>query len=233
MNENRETVINYLKNEDVKFQEFYIINGLKTTLNQAQLSQLSQFKNVKAIIHDSEYSMLEPVDERNKITNRTIEWGVDMINAPDVWALGYKGAGVVIAGQDTGYKWDHAALKEKYRGWNGSSASHDYNWHDAIHSNAGTNPCGADSAFPCDDHNHGTHTMGTMIGDDNMGNQIGVAPDAKWIGCRNMDQGVGTLSTYLECFEFLLAPYAIGQTPANGDPSKAPHVINNSSLSSK
>ena len=41
---------------------------------------------------------------------------------------------------------------------------------------------------PCDDSQHGTHTMGTMVGDDGGANQIGMAPGAKWIGCRNMDQ---------------------------------------------
>ena len=37
-----------------------------------------------------------------------------------VWALGFTGQGVVIGGQDTGYEWDHPALKSQYRGWNGS-----------------------------------------------------------------------------------------------------------------
>ena len=59
-------------------------------------------------------------------------------------------------------------------------------------------------------------------------NQIGVAPGAQWIGCRNMDQGWGTPATYMECFEFFLAPYPIGQTPAEGEPALAPDVINNS-----
>ena len=38
--------------------------------------------------------------------------------------------------------------------------------------------CGTDSPFPCDDHGHGTHTMGTMVGDDGSGNQVGMAPGA-------------------------------------------------------
>ena len=44
-----------------------------------------------------------------------------------------------------------------------------------------------------------------------------------------MDQGVGTPATYIECFEFFLAPYPVGGDPlTDGDPSLAPHVINNS-----
>jgi uncharacterized repeat protein (TIGR01451 family) len=71
--------------------------------------------------------------------------------------------------------------------------------------------------------------MGTMVGDDGKGNQVGVAPGAKWIGCRNMEQGWGTPASYAECFEFFLAPYPVGGDPfTDGEPSLAPHVINNS-----
>lgn len=155
-----------------------------------------------------------------------IEQGINYTRAPEVWSLGFTGQGVIVGGADTGYRWDHDALKTKYAGWNGSSANHDYAWHDSIHSGGGS--CGANSPAPCDDDGHGTHTMGTAVGDDGGSNQIGMAPGAKWIGCRNMDQGVGAPSTYIECFEFFLAPYPVGGTPAQGDPSKAPDVTNNS-----
>ena len=59
---------------------------------------------------------------------------------------------------------------------------------------------------PCDDFGHGTHTMGTMVGDDGGANQIGMAPGARWIGCRNMDVGAGTPATYTECFQWMIAP---------------------------
>lgn len=155
-----------------------------------------------------------------------IEPNLSYVNADDVWGLGYTGQGIVVGGQDTGYQWDHPALQPHYRGWNGSTATHDYNWHDSIHTlNAS---CLADSPAPCDDHNHGTHTMGTAVGDDLLGNQIGMAPGAQWIGCRNMNQGIGTPATYLECFEWFLAPYPVGGTPAQGNPDLAPDVTNNS-----
>src|SRR5690606_29085471 len=100
-------------------------------------------------------------------------------------------------GQDTGYDWDHPALKAQYRGWDGSTADHAYNWHDAVDqidaNNAGPNPCGLDSPVPCDDLTHGTHTMGTMVGRDGA-NEIGMAPGAAWIGCRNMERNWGLFS---------------------------------------
>jgi subtilisin family serine protease len=106
-------------------------------------------------------------------------------------------------------------------------AIHNYNWHDSVHNSTG-NPCGNDAHAPCDDHGHGTHTTGTAVGDDLMGDQIGMAPDAKWISCRNMDQGNGTPARYLECMEFFLAPYPVGGTPAQGDPRLAPDITINS-----
>ncbi|MCB0523945.1 MAG: S8 family peptidase [Lewinellaceae bacterium] len=173
------------------------------------------------------------------VTDRnTVEWGVARVHAPEVWAMGYAGQGITVGGADTGYDWEHPAIKGHYRGWDAGSqtADHNYNWHDAIHDysplnydslgNPGVNICGLESPVPCDDHKHGTHTMGTMTGDDKMGNQIGVAPAAKWVGCRNMERGWGRPSSYIECFQWFLAPTDVGGM--NPDPSKAPHVINNS-----
>src|SRR4030095_10174593 len=56
--------------------------------------------------------------------------------------------------------------------------------------------------------------------------QVGVAPGAKWIGCRNMDQGNGTPATYMECFQFFIAP--TDSAGANPNPTLRPHVMNNS-----
>src|SRR5256885_1203501 len=102
-----------------------------------------------------------------------IEAGVTYIHAPDVWATGDTGQGIVVGGADTGYRWDHNALKNKYLGWDGISANHNYRWHDSVHSGGGA--CGPNSVVPCDDDGHGTHTMGTVLGDDGAGNQVGVA----------------------------------------------------------
>lgn len=162
----------------------------------------------------------------------TVEWNISLVNAPQVWAAGVTGQGAVVGGQDTGYDWQHEALKAQYRGWDGHAADHDYNWHDAIHANdphtLPGNECGFDSPQPCDDTDHGTHTMGTIVGGTDE-DQIGMAPGAKWIGCRNMEQGWGTAATYAECYEWFVAPYPSGGDPfSDGDPSKAPHVINNS-----
>ncbi len=152
---------------------------------------------------------------------RGVEWNISHVGADLVWALGINGSGAVVAGQDTGYLWSHTALVNQYRG---GAGNHDYNWHDAVHSSSGS--CIGDSPEPCDDHGHGTHTMGTIIGDDGGSNQVGMAPGAEWIACRNMDQGDGTPATYTECYQFFMAPTDLAGL--NPNPDLAPHVINNS-----
>lgn len=160
---------------------------------------------------------------------RGVEWNIARIGAPAVWAAGVTGQGIVYANADSGVSWQAPTLKRSYRGWDGSVAAHDYNWWDAIRtdlSGNGGNPCGFGLRAPCDDHSHGSHVMGIAVGDDGQGNQIGVAPGARWIACRNMDEGTGSPSTYIECLQFFLAPTDLnGQNP---DPSKRPNVIGNS-----
>jgi subtilisin family serine protease len=158
-----------------------------------------------------------------------VEPNVTKVRAPQVWALGYRGQGAVVAGADTGVEWTHPALKSHYRGWNGTSGNHNYSWHDSIH--VPDLACPGSSTSPCDDDvliggGHGTHTVGTMVGDDGGSNQIGIAPGAKWIACRNMIHGVGVVATYLECMQWFIAPTDL--SGSNPDPAKAPHVVNNS-----
>ena len=225
---------NFLKQNNIPYHSLFIINAIKAEGSLELINALAQRNDVAAIIADPVMRYPEPVEKSNASTTSrsAVEWGIERINADDVWALGYRGQGVVVGGEDTGYEWTHPALKKQYRGYdaNADTADHNYNWHDAIHTisplNADSiNPCGLDSKVPCDDTGHGTHTMGTMIGLDST-NEIGVAPEAKWCGCRNMERGWGTPFTYLECFQWFLAPTDLNNQ--NPDPTKAPHVINNS-----
>ena len=225
----------FLDADKAEYRPFYLVNALWVRADAGLVRGLAARPEVAHIV--SNPSVLGAPEPPLKVAEadaepRGVELNLVRVNADDAWALGYSGQGAVVAGQDTGYDWDHPALIEQYRGWDGAGAEHDYSWHDAIHENnpktPGGNPCGFDSPVPCDDHGHGTHTMGTIVGDDGADRQIGMAPGAEWIGCRNMEEGWGTPATYLECFEFFLAPYPVGGTPAEGDPARAPHVVNNS-----
>jgi serine protease AprX len=224
-------IVQLLKDQKVDYQSFYIVNmilvkgDLDLAENLAGRSDIARIEG-NPTVHNK-LPVPEPVDFTARPSSPdAIEPGITYLRAPEVWASGWTGQGVVVGAEDTGYLWTHTDLINHYRGWNGTTADHNYNWHDSVHSGGGT--CGFDSVQPCDDNGHGTHTAGTAVGSDGAANQTGMAPGAKWIGCRNMDQGNGTPATYLECFQFFLAPYPIGGTPAQGDPLKSPDVTTNS-----
>jgi serine protease AprX len=233
----------WLDAQGIAYRPFWIVNMIQATLTPAQMDALAARNDVAKIESNRAYRLKQPaenlphpefqsgdqVEESQPDSPLTIEWGVNKVRAPMVWAAGITGQGVVIAGQDTGIRWTHSAIKAKYRGWNGVSADHNYNWHDAIHG-VGNATCPGDQMAPCDDDlqspGHGSHTMGTMVGDDGGSKQVGVAPGAKWIGCRNMNAGNGTPAQYNECAQFFLAPTDLNGASPN--PDLAPDVISNS-----
>lgn len=221
-------LVEELERRGIPHRRFWIANAIEVEADLSALADLALFADVIRIEPNRAARTKLPETTSAPAAPKAVEWGIANVRAPEAWALGVRGAGVVVAGQDTGYRWDHVALRASYRGWNGSSASHDHHWWDAIHADIGlpnSNPCGYNSGLPCDDHGHGTHTMGTMVGRDGT-NEIGVAPESRWIACRNMDIGDGVPASYLECFQFFVAPTDLaGQNPR---PDLAPHVINNS-----
>lgn len=231
-------LLEWLRGRGIEHRSFYIVNAIWVRASRDLALEIAARPEVARIEGNPRIRNIEPVriteEELEAAINAVaapaapaaIEPGVSYIRAPEVWSQGFTGQGIVIGGQDTGVEWNHPALINHYRGWDGATANHDYNWHDSIHSGGGS--CGPNSPAPCDDNNHGTHTLGTAVGDDSGANQIGVAPGAKFIACRNMDQGNGTPATYLECFEYFLAPYPVNGTPAQGDPAKAPDITTNS-----
>lgn len=220
--QSQKPLLDYLNDHNITYRSFWVSNHILVKAKTADIPGILQRKEVSQAFSNKPMGLSLPqVQGKNIEATSAIEWNVSQVNAPDVWALGFRGQNIILAGQDTGYQWDHPALINKYRGWDGQNADHNYNWHDAI-----DNPnidCGT---APCDDNSHGSHTMGTMLGDDGGSNQIGVAPDAQWMGCRNMNQGDGTPDTYLECFQWFLEPTDLNDQ--NPDVAYAPHIINNS-----
>jgi subtilisin family serine protease len=222
-------ILQWLRERGLEHRSFHIVNAILVTGTRQVAEALAARPDVARIEGNPQiqnhFPQPEAVEEAPPNVPATIEPGINYTHAPQVWALGFTGQGIVVASADTGVRWTHNALKPHYRGWDGQNADHDYNWHDAVHDGP-ANPCGFDSQAPCDDNNHGTHTTGTMVGDDGQGNQIGMAPGAKWIGCHNMNSNVGTPARYIECMQWFLAPTRINGT--DPDPTKAPDITNNS-----
>ncbi len=212
-------LIAYLQALGLAYHPFWIANMIWVRGDLSTVQLLASRPDVEHLYANPTVALDDPVGVPSPSPAPLgIEWNITKVNAPQVWALGYTGQGVVIGGQDTGYAWSHPAIKNQYRGWDGQNVDHDYNWFDAT-----ANP----SPTPIDPYGHGTHTMGTMVGDDGANNKIGMAPGAHWIGCRNMDSGGnGTPATYTACYQWFVAPTRVDGTDPRTD--LAPDVINNS-----
>ena len=210
-------------------RSFWITNAIVTSGDLDTIQAVASLPDVEAVYAVGKGELQRPVDPptgtQSVSATTVVGPSIGHVRANEAWALGYRGQGVVVAGADTGVRWTHSAIKRQYRGFDPATgtADHDYSWHNAAGPNAA---CPADETQPCDDSDHGTHTVGTIVGDDGGANQVGVAPEAEWIACRNMNQGFGVVPTYMDCMQWFIAPTDLnGQNP---DPSKAPDVVNNS-----
>jgi subtilisin family serine protease len=214
----------FLTQRGAKVRPFWIVNALRVEADQATIDAVAKRPDVAQVMPDRTYAV-PPVQRGVPVQaiNGT-EWGLQNIRAPEAWdAFGSRGEGIVVANIDTGVQFDHPALQAQYRGsLPGGGYDHNYNWFDP----AGV--CGSPSLEPCDNNSHGTHTMGTMVGDDGDpgDNQIGVAPHAKWMAAKGCESSFCSLESLLASAEFILAPTDLtGQNPR---PDLRPQIVNNS-----
>jgi subtilisin family serine protease len=218
-----------LERAGARFQAFYLVNMLAVEADRPLAEDIASLDDVALLAPNRPVHLALPRKEDpgvSPLSAGVVEASLEVVHATSVWNLGFTGQGVVVGIADTGVDWEHPALKNRYRGFDGASVSHAYNWHDSIHTANPGNPCGTDSAVPCDDSSHGSHVTGTAVGTDGGDNQIGMAPGARWIACRNMDRGDGTPARYTECFQFFLAP--TDSAGANPRPEIGADVISNS-----
>ncbi|MEU0549494.1 S8 family serine peptidase [Micromonospora sp. NPDC005979] len=210
-----------LRTRKAAHTSYWIANAVRVTGNRALLDEIAKRPDVARIEPSRSYPLLRPTPATGSHADANgPEWGLTNINAPQVWnELGDRGDGVVVATIDSGAQYDHPALVGAYRGnLGGGVFDHDHNWYDP----AGVCP----SAAPCDNVGHGTHTTGTMVGDDGAGNQIGVAPGAKWIAAKGCETDSCTDASLLAAGQWVLAPTDLnGQNPR---PDLRPDVVNNS-----
>lgn len=204
-----------LEARGVSHKSFWLVNAIRVTGDEKLMLELAGRPEVEKIVAEPTIQKPKPMPAAAVDTTDGIEWGIHNVRAPEVWSqFGTRGEGIVVAHIDTGVDFEHPALVNQYRGNRGGGTfDHNYNWFE---------PRGYCPDAPCDPGVHGTHTMGTIVGDDGDTNHIGVAPGAKWISCGLLD----TFENILTCGQWFVAPTDLnGQNPR---PDLAPHVINNS-----
>ncbi|WP_325158210.1 carboxypeptidase regulatory-like domain-containing protein [Actinophytocola sp.] len=207
--------------QKISYQSFFIVNAIKVKAGTTALAQsLAKRGDVTGILAPRTYEIPKSIPGKAQTKIDTVEWGIAAINADDVWStFGVRGEGIVVANIDTGVEYTHPALVGKYRGnTGGGTFNHNYNWFDP------SNVC--PSPAPCDNNDHGTHTMGTMVGDDGAGNQIGVAPGATWIAAKGCESSSCSDAALLGSGQWVLAPTDL--SGANPRPDLRPNIVNNS-----
>jgi len=193
-------LLSWLDQRHIPYRRYYLVNGLEVHANVIRRWQMKRHPAVERVIYNPNLRPipeLPPVGAGLDAKPEEIPWGIELLGAPRVWSeLGVTGEGVVIGQSDSGVDASHSALAATYRG---RDAGNDFNWYDPWFG----------KAAPYDANGHGTHTLGTALGQSG----VGVAPGATWFACANLVRAFGNTSRYLDCMQFMLAPH-----PAEGDP---------------
>jgi len=211
----------FLDQKGTKYKAHFIVNAVRVEADEATIAEIKERSDVARVFDDGQFEIPQPIPSNGQSVD-AVEWNIENIRASEAWdAFGTRGEGIIVANIDTGVQFDHPALVNQYRGSVGDgSFDHNYNWFDP------SNVCGFPSNEPCDNAGHGTHTMGTMVGDDGGENQIGVAPGARWIAAKGCESNSCSFEALLSSGEWILAP-----TDLNGEnprPDLRPHIVNNS-----
>ncbi|MBD2528467.1 S8 family serine peptidase [Nostoc flagelliforme FACHB-838] len=124
-------------------------------------------------------------------------WGADLVKAPEVWAQGYTGKGVVVAVVDTGVDYNHEDLRNNI--WTnaneiaGNGIDDDGNGY--IDDNYGWNFSDKNNNT-LDNNGHGTHVSGTITGENNNYGVTGIAYNAKIMPVKVLNEsGSGSYSS--------------------------------------
>jgi len=212
---NQAEIINILNYWHVEYKSYYLVNAIEVKSGPLMRYYLSNHKDVDRIIENPnlrplpQKMLINSGDTSNSLSNL---WNLESLGVYQVWEdFGVKGAGIVIGQADSGVDGRHKDLSEQYLGY---ASNDDFHWLDPWNN----------SSSPIDINGHGTHTLGIILG-----KETGIAPESNWIGCVNLARNFGNPGKYLDCLQFLFAPYPQDGDPIlDADPSKGADIINNS-----
>ncbi len=197
----------------LRYQTFIAGNELYVWAgDQAAAQSLAALTEVDLVRATRTYYVAPIIEETPDVPDGPLAWGITYTHADQFWtAFGVQGNGMVVANIDTGVQWNHPALDQAFKC--GANPSDPVCWADP------SNICGGSA---CDNNGHGTHTMGTMVGDDDpsLTWQAGMAPGAQWIACKGCESSSCSEYALNTCADWILQP--------GGNPANRPHVVNNS-----
>lgn len=206
------------RGEVSSYESYWITNAFQITATKGFIELLEQRSDIEAIIEDLPPTSLYNPNHNESAASVTdlaqgAIGGLRAIGADEMWAMGYTGAGTLIASFDTGVDGTHPALSGS---WRGNTHSHAESWFDPVYQEETPHWNSQISVG-----SHGTSTMGIMVGkNDATGDTIGVAFGAQWISAMVVDIPG---ANYLQAFQWVADP--------DGNPNTitdVPDVLNNS-----
>lgn len=133
-----------------------------------------------------------------------LQWGVDLVKAPEVWARGYQGQGTVVAVIDSGVDYNHPELQNNIWSNNDEIPNNgiDDDGNGYVDDVRGWDFLENDND-PQDLESHGTHIAGTIASSIGGGGTVGIAPEAEIMILRVLDNaGVGKVSDGIEAIRY-------------------------------
>lgn len=144
----------------------WMANALGLSANKAAIADLARRNDIEIIGYDIERNWIPDGEEATPASaTREITPNVTQVGANQVWDLGYTGEGIVVAVIDTGVNYNHLDVADHL--WDGGTEFPHHGFDVFNNDND-----------PMDDHGHGSHCSGTVLGDGTAGSQTGMAPDA-------------------------------------------------------
>lgn len=201
---------------------FFIVNAIKAEVKPSVLQALLLRKEIERIDPNGKIYGIEPLPQPKTRKKREvpaevdgIEPGLKRLGVPQVWSeLGITGRGVRVGIIDGGTYYEHPSLIKQFEGYEAPDQIYTSGYYyDAVEE-------GQEKARPEETYNHGTHVAGIILGQAGEMNRIGVAPGAKFIAARALDEKLGTTEDLLQAAEWMLKP--------GGRAENAPRIINNS-----
>jgi subtilisin family serine protease len=154
-------------------QPYWVMNAVGTHATVEAILTLAAFPGVRSVLDGHPpielIAPVGPMQPTGPVGPAAVEPGLTDIRADFLWNLGYTGTGRIVCNLDTGVEGTHPAYNTRWRG-NRAGVLAAHAWHSPT----------LRAPAPRDGNGHGTHTMGTMCGDDGT-NRVGVAPTADWI----------------------------------------------------
>ena len=199
------------------FRTYWIDNVFRLDAVPREITAIAMRPDVDRVYFNYEIELIKPVAEARDAAGAegSVEPGVIAVRAPEVWALGITGEGVLVATLDTGVDGSHPALASRWRGLDPAYAANPgWAWFDPVTS----------TTFPQSFGSHGTHTMGSVCG-GLPGDQVGVAPGVQWMHAAVIDRVSipQTITDALLAFQWMIDPD--GNPATNFD---VPDVCSNS-----